>query len=347
MAVRPHPTKSKMEPGKHWYIDIGRGKDRQRLLYSGSYEDAVEIERSLRQSPEHIVPVVAKISELVVPFLEYYQTVAADSTVKDVNWVIEGHLIHYFGPLQPRQITPAIIDKYKRLCLDKGLSKRSINKHLSYLSSLVKWGVEMNHCQPFPFRIALFPARQTKADPIKPLTKSEVDALLKHIESKYRLLFLLMSDAGLRRSEAMLLKVEDIDASRKTINVRGKGAKYRSIPWTTGRLESELKKTLKNRSEGYLNLNEPKKKRPNPVPPKPYHSIRKPLIRAATAAKIRRSVNHHLLRHSFLTLAAESGINPHALQQLAGHSSIETTNKIYTHVRQDFVRDEVEKIKGF
>jgi len=338
MAVRPHPTKSKREPGKHWYIDIGRGKDRQRLLYSGSYEDAVEIERSLRQSPERSVPVVAKISELVVPFLEYYQTVVADSTIKDVKWVIEGHLIHYFGPLQPRQITPAVIDKYKRLRLDKGLSKRSINKHLSYLSSLVKWGVEMNHCQPLPFRMALFPAKQTKAAPVKPLTKSEVDALLKHIEPKYKLLFLLMSDAGLRRSEAMLLRVEDIDASRKTINIKGKGAKYRSIPWTTNRLEKDIRKALKKRSEGYLNLNEP---------PKPYHSIRKPLIRAAAAAKIGRSVNHHLLRHSFLTLAAENGINPHALQQLAGHSSIETTNKIYTHVRQDFVRDEVEKIKGF
>lgn len=339
MSVRPHPTKSKKEPGLHWYIDIGRGKDRQRIHYKGSYEDAVSIEKSLRQSPDKPIPVVAKISELIVPFLEYYRTAAAVSTVKDAKWVIEGHLIHFFGTLQPRQITQLIIEKYKQQGLEKGLSKRSINKHLSILSSILKWAAKMGHCQPLPFAMNVFPAKQTKAAPVRPLTKRQVDAIFHNIEPEYRLLFLLMSDMGLRRNEAMTLKAEDVDESLRTVTVRGKGSKYRTIPWTSERLEKELLSSLDRRHSGYLTVNS--------ETGKPFYSIRKALMRAAKTAEVNRDIDHHLLRHTFLTLAAENGISPHALQQIAGHSSIETTNKIYTHVRRDFVRDEVEKIKGF
>jgi len=42
---------------------------------------------------------------------------------------------------------------------------------------------------------------------------------------------------------------------------------------------------------------------------------------------------------------ARQGMSPHALQQFAGHSSIETTNKIYVHIGSDFVGDEVRRIR--
>lgn len=137
----------------------------------------------------------------------------------------------------------------------------------------------------------------------------------------------------------MTLMADDVNESHKTVTVKGKGSKYRTIPWTSNRLASELLKALDKRQTGHLVVNK--------STAKPYYSIRKALLRAAKKAGIERDIDHHLLRHTFLTLAAEKGIMPHALQQIAGHSSIETTNKIYTHVRRDFVRDEVEKIKGF
>lgn len=280
---------------------------------------------------------MAKISELIVPFLDYYRTAAATATVKDAIWVIDGHLIHFFGAMQPRQITPAIIENYKQLCLGKDLSKRTINKHLSILSSIIKWAVTMDYCQPLAFKIALFPSKQTKAAPVRPLTKRQVDAIFKEIEPEYKLLFLLMSDMGLRRNEAMNLTAGDVNESHKIVTVKGKGSKYRTIPWTTTRLEEELLKALEKHHTGHLIVNN--------STGKPFYSIRKALIRAAKKAEIDRDIDHHLLRHTFLTLAAEKGISPHALQQIAGHSSIETTNKIYTHVRRDFVRDEIEKIK--
>ena len=46
----------------------------------------------------------------------------------------------------------------------------------------------------------------------------------------------------------------------------------------------------------------------------------------------------HELRHSFLSLAAASGVHPAVMQQLAGHSSAQTTMDIYTHVNMDSKR---------
>ena len=57
--------------------------------------------------------------------------------------------------------------------------------------------------------------------------------------------------------------------------------------------------------------------------------------------------NHklHDLRHTFVTRCAESGININVAQRLAGHSDINTTLQIYTHVTTDFQRSEFKKFK--
>jgi len=336
MSVIPHPSRSKKEPGLHWYIDVGRGKDRKRIPFRGNYEEAVALEKALRQSADIPVPTVAKISELIVPFLEFYRGKAAESTVKDAVWVIQGHLIHFFGPLQPRQITPTTIDQYKELCLGKELSRRTINKHLSILSTLIKFAVKRKHCQPLDFIIETYTQGDTEAAERHPLTKRQVDAIYRALDPQYRLTYLLMVDMGLRRNEAMKIRVEDINATAETVSVLGKGNKVRVIPWTTTRLSREIRKALKNRHSGPLVV--------NPQTGKAYYSIRKALIRAAKKAGVD-DIHHHLLRHSFLSLAAEKDISPYALQKIAGHSDLKTTMRIYTKVGNDFVSEEVKKLR--
>jgi len=51
---------------------------------------------------------------------------------------------------------------------------------------------------------------------------------------------------GLRSNEAMSLMADDVNESHKIITVKGKGSKYRTIPWTSSRLEDELLKLLIN-----------------------------------------------------------------------------------------------------
>ena len=347
MAVRPHPTKHlryhKSKGEVWWIIDIGRGKERYRLNFKGSYEDAVEHERIIRLKqlmPDQVTSLVPKIKELVVPWLAWYANEVSPNTLRDVRSSVNRYFVPYWGNLKPNQLTTANFNNFKSDLLEKGLSPTTINKNLNYFSSLINWAVDNQHCLPLPFKIPKFPKKRTTAKPQRPLTQGQLDAVYLAIEPEYRLLFLLMGDLGLRRDEAMAVRVMDVDLKNKTVLVLGKGNKYRYVPFMTDRFETVLNTTLQHvdNSQKYLVI--------NPATKKPYTTIRKALLRAAKNAGIGRQINHHLLRHTMATLAAENGINPHALQRILGHSSITTTNKIYTNVGQDFVGDEARKLRN-
>lgn len=336
MSVRQHPTKGK----GWWVIDTGRGKNRTRYVYNGTYADAVLLEESTRallKKEKNRVSPDARIKKLILPFLGWYKNEVAATTLEDINDTIDLYLIPHFGNLSPDMLTLDHFNDFKQTLLDRGLKPATINKHLNYFSSLLKWAVANDKCKPLGFTIPRFSKKKTAAPPTKPLTRRQLNAVYKNIQPHYRLLFLLMADQGLRQTEAMTLKVEDVDEEYKAIVVRGKGGKIRRVPYLSDRFEDELKKALDERLEGYLVI--------NPKTEKPYATIRTEINRAVVKAGLNRKVNHHLLRHTCATLLAESGMNPHALQRILGHSSIETTNKIYTNVSRDFVGDEAMKIR--
>lgn len=217
------------------------------------------------------------------------------------------------------------------------MKKRTVNKKLSYLSSCLKWTAENGYCPDMTFQIKGIPAKQTRSQAPITLTPRQLDKMYEVIEQDYKLLFLLMADMGLSRAEALNAAAEEIDEYHETISVMGKGNKERVLPWASNRFADEQKKTLDDRPGGYLSVN----RRPG----ERYVQIPKVLDRAARNAGLKRLVNPHLLRHSCLTNLARKGMSPHALQQFAGHSSIETTNKIYVHIRSDFVGDKVRRIR--
>lgn len=334
MSVEQHPTKSKRYPGRWWYVIIGSGKNRTRVPFEGSFEEAANFERTLRQqrAAPASVAVAPKIKELILPFLDWYRGEASPRTIRDIRFSIDLYFIQWFGNLRPDQLSLQLFQDFKGHLAENGLAPVTINKHLNYFSTIMKWAVEHGHCQELPFRLPRYHKKRTTAEPKQPLTQRQVDAMYRHLEPEYRLAFLLMVDHGLRQEEAMNIKVEDINEANRTIRVLGKGNKYRQVPFMSSRFMAELDTVLNVKMEGPLSV--------NPKTGKAFVTIWKPIKRAAVAAGITRSVNHHLLRHTFAALAAENGMNAHALQRILGHASIETTNKIYTNVSRDFVGEE-------
>lgn len=341
MSVRPHPTKHRKYKGETWWIiDTGRGANRSQMPFNGSYVDACAIEARARSVAVGVTAVVSptpRIKEMIIPFLEWYENEVAASTLEDINDTISIYLVPHFGLLRPDQLTVGIFDEFKGALLDKGLKPVTINKHLNYISSFLRWAVAHGHCPPLPFKIPKFAKKKTEAPPARPLTQRQLDAIYKHIHPDIRLLFLLMSDQTLRQSEAMNLAVEDVDENRKILMVLGKGNKYRRVPYLSKRFAKELNKVLDVRLEGPLVIN----KRTG----KPYVTIRTALNTAAKKAGLSRNINHHLLRHTGATLCAEKEMDAHALQKILGHESIETTNKIYTNVSIDFVGEQARRIR--
>lgn len=142
---------------------------------------------------------------------------------------------------------------------------------------------------------------------------------------KHKCMLMLLYSAGLRRSELLKLKLEDIDAGRKMIHVRGgKGNKDRITLFSS---------VAYRYLEEYLSQLKPKKWLFEGADGGPYSatSLHNIVKRSAARAGITKSVSAHTLRHSFATHLLEGGTDLRYIQNLLGHESSKTTER-YTQV---------------
>ena len=332
MSVREHPTK----PGRY-IIDCrpdGYKGKRQRIELSGTKEEALKFEREImRRHVDTPITRAVTMAAIFPAWMSYYRSNRAASTAKDVLSCWRNVLSPIFGKLQPKALSRSLIEQYKTTRLDTGVKHRTINKELSYLSAMLKWAVENDFCDPVPFPITGYSRKFTAPPKPRPLTPEQVTRVFGIIEPEYRLVYLLMADAGLRITEALTLKRSNIEFDHGIIFVVGKGNKERIVPITTDRLLFELEK--RKETEGWLTVNSKTKA--------PYTSIKKALLRAAKKAGIEKHLHHHLLRHSFGTNATMANYDLSALQSIMGHSSPSTTG-MYQHLAGEYLRKQGRKL---
>jgi site-specific recombinase XerD len=159
------------------------------------------------------------------------------------------------------------------------------------------------------------------------LSVEEVHRLLKAVQSqKYRMVLLVIYSAGLRLSEALKLKVSDIDSDQMMIRVvSGKGQKDRY---------TVLAKETLSQLRVYWRLYRPIDwlfPGSNPSHYLSPSSVQKVFNRAKVAAHITKYGHVHSLRHSFATHLLASGTDIFYIQRLLGHADLKTT-LVYLHV---------------
>lgn len=160
------------------------------------------------------------------------------------------------------------------------------------------------------------------------LTKEEVRNLIDSTDTiKSRLIVSLLYSTGLRVSELVNLKVEDLNLEEKTGWVRkGKGNKDRLFVMSDS-LAIELKDYFETRGkENKYVLSKDK--------PLTTRNIQKIIKGARERANITKKTTPHTLRHSFATHLLEQGIDIRVIQAMLGHSSLNTT-QVYTHISSD------------
>lgn len=316
----------------------GKGKRKKETFY-GSKEQAVKHHAELCRTPHLQTVTNPRIRQLWPEFLRGFKNDRLASTVKSVVLNFDNRLLPFFGDKPISQLTPTVIEQYKEKRLAEGVKKRTITKELSYFQSLIKWAVEMGHANPLHFKIKLFPAKHTKPPlPVIP-TPEEVQAIYDNIRgadprrcADKKGLFLLLYDGGLRVTEAVTIKGENINLGNGLMLVTGKGGKERIVPIMTDRLKEELERKVEEMgSGGYLYI--------NPVTKKPYKEFRGAIKEAAIRAGVALRIYHHLFRHSFATHALEDGVNIRALQSMMGHGTIKMT-ELYTHLGGQFIKKE-------
>lgn len=162
------------------------------------------------------------------------------------------------------------------------------------------------------------------------LSPEEVRRFFEAIRNpKHRVLLVTAYAAGLRVSELVALRVEDVDSERMVIQVRqSKGNKDRLVMLSPVLLE-ELRSYVRwARPRGWLFPGQ------DPARHLTARSVQKACQRAREAAGLGKRVTVHTLRHSFATHLLEAGTDLRLVQTLLGHASIRTT-AIYTHVSEE------------
>jgi integrase/recombinase XerD len=164
------------------------------------------------------------------------------------------------------------------------------------------------------------------------LTKEEVRRLIDSADNiKSRLIISMLYSSGLRVSELVNLKVEDLDLKEKTGWVRrGKGGKDRLLTFS-GNLSDEFQKFLEDRGKDNVYVFSKDK-------PLTTRNIQKIVKGTRERAGIQKRVTPHTLRHSFATHLLEQGNDIRLIQAMLGHSSLNTT-QMYTHISSEQMKN--------
>lgn len=227
---------------------------------------------------------------------------------------------------QPEQIETNDIKKFMAFLIsDKGHKPASVNLSLSALRFLYD---DMMGKSLFT---SIKPPKAEKKLPTV-LSKEEMRQLIDAIDNpKHKLLVKMMYSSGLRVSECVNLKSDDLDLKERFGLVRsGKGKKDRNFIISEG-IVAEIQGFLAQREQKtpYLfNV----KNRPISV-----RQAQKVVAEAAKKAGLRKRVFCHALRSSFATHLLESGTDIRIIQELLGHSNLSTTQR-YTQVSKEQLR---------
>lgn len=175
-----------------------------------------------------------------------------------------------------------------------------------------------------PFTGVHVPKKDRKLPDV--LTKEEVRSLIASCETiKSRLMISFLYSSGLRVSELVKLRVQDIRFEERIGWARGgKGGKDRMFILSE-QLGKEVKDYLKRRQNEFLFSKDKALTTRN---------VQKIVKRLREKAGLQKKVTPHTLRHSFATHLLEDGTDIRLIQTLLGHASLSTT-QLYTHVSSD------------
>jgi integrase/recombinase XerD len=223
-----------------------------------------------------------------------------------------------------------------------GLGARSRARHLVSIRGLYRFAVREKVLKHDPARLVDLPKTSLKLPDV--LSVDEVLQLLetpdagKPLGVRDMAMLELLYAAGLRVSELINLKLQDVNLEAGFVRVLGKGSKERVVPigLIAGEkiatyIEKSRKILLKNRVSPYLFV----ARAAQPITRQGFWKL---LRRYALKAHLKKKVTPHSLRHSFASHLLEGGADLRAVQVMLGHVDISTT-QIYTHVARQQLKE--------
>lgn len=280
----------------------------------------------------------------------YHKTKVKPNTAMNTGVLIRKHFTPAFGGKSIASITTAAIQQFFNERTE--LSHSTCQKLLIYLSQIFDSAVEdgLIAKNPAKSKRISFSNKKKERKPLPGQDAADVIRRMDQLQEQERLFVGLAMFTGLRRGELLGLQWSDFhyDAGflhvERAITFQGnrpviglpKSAKgIRMIPMSLELVE--LVTPFKDR-KGFVFAREGDEPFTESTYKRMMERINRTIdLHGATA---------HVFRHTFLTTAAESGMDVKTLQAIAGHADVATTMDVYVHARKERLRKEGNKLSG-
>lgn len=230
--------------------------------------------------------------------------------------------------------TASLIRAWMVSLVDSGLSHRSVNRKLYALRAFYRFLLQTGTIETNP--VAQIKSLKTSRRVQIPFSRKEIKKVFELLEEdgsfeglRDRLIIEIFYSTGVRRSELIGIRLQDISVSSGTLKVRGKGDKERIIPLLNSVITS-LDRYLKARNQ-LDNIGDSEFLFLTSRGFKIYESLVYRVINtyfSAVSEKVKKSP--HILRHSFATHLLDEGADLNSVKELLGHSSLAST-QVYVH----------------
>jgi site-specific recombinase XerD len=216
------------------------------------------------------------------------------------------------------------------------LSAHSIQGHVRAIKAFWSWLHREGYIAQN--RLAGFPLPRAPEKPSTILSPEQITRLLASIDrlspggAKYYAVLLLLLDTGLRISELVHIRLEDLDLPHGCVTVLGKGQKVRTVPFSH-LTRRQLTRYLNQFRHQVCAVESPYLFPKADATSLSVNSVQQFLRRLAKRAGLNGTrCSPHVFRHSFATHSVANGANVFVLKEIMGHSSLTTTMK-YTHLQ--------------
>lgn len=209
-------------------------------------------------------------------------------------------------------LTRKDIDRYIMYRVENGIKPATTNRELASISALYRYFIREGLMKTNPCR---FQSRRKQADKLPNTIPSEdLKAAYEHSTGLVHVWIGLLATTGIRISELLALRWEDIDFKASSLEIMGKGSKER-IVYTSPEYLELLKQAYERKpSEGRI-----------------FHydqrDARYMLWQALKPYSRAKQLSPHAIRHSYATNLATNGVNVTTIASILGHNRIATTQK--------------------
>lgn len=270
------------------------------------------------------------LEQLIPQFADYivydlrYSPKTAKKYTESMQWIMRDlpHLRY------PKDLALVAITELKKRTLLRGASESRVNSILFPLRKFLTYCNEVHQIatiNPKDIKPMKIPKRE-----VLYLKREEIEQFLKGMDTttlpglRMRTLVEVLLSTAMRISEALSINKDDIDWEGKEVTIIGKGNKQRTV-FFNDRAISWMQMYLLRRKDDnpalFVTFGEPKRLAA--------YDLSKQFKHYAENSGLKKKVTPHILRHTAATILSHQGADIRVIQQILGHSDIETTARYY------------------